>query len=431
VSVSTSSRTAAVFLTAIFLLVTLRPHPAALGQLGSVYYADVLIAILGAGWVLTHPGRLLVPKSAYVLLMIGGLVVAVLAGISGLAAYGPLRTGAAINVLRFGYYVAFIFLATTLAARIDLTTRHVRYLLDVAFVANLFLVVIQAFDPPLLGEFVRWLYGSEKLRVLATGYPRVYGSFFNANWFGAYLVFTFLGWLWLFRSNDIASRGLVVRGILLTGVVLLSGSRTGVIGVAIGALAYVALVRELKPTVVALFVIAGGGLFLVTVGQSTPMLEQALGRFTDLATLVLGRDLDTVATLGVRLDQWSDALAAFVQRPWLGYGDSGLGTGFIPHNSPLALLLAFGALGAFGFAGWFLLVIVQVQRTSVSAKSLKDIRGWFVSFTVALAAMAQAADFVNTSQVLALWFLLAAVVLGQAVRGQRRFPFGCSQVNAG
>ena len=110
--------------------------------------------------------------------------------------------------------------------RVTLLNKFMDWFFFIIFVVSM----IQLFAPPVIGDLIHNLYGTTKLRSIWTGYPRVYGTFYNANWFGVYLVF-YLAWLnSILLEKKVHFIAYLLRLILLVILFVVAGSRTAIIG---------------------------------------------------------------------------------------------------------------------------------------------------------------------------------------------------------
>lgn len=399
-------------LTLAVLLVTIRPHPDWIPHVAAVYLGDLLLAVLMTLYWLIRGDSLRVSRAATEFVLVSAFALVLLCASLLAAVYFDGGDGqqAVVNVLRFSYYFfAFCFFLVTLGQNGGPDARWLLRLVDLSFAFNVVIAAFQLLDPPALGDLVTGLFGSDKLRTVWTGYPRVYGAFFNANWFGAYLTFCATGWFALFSIGGMTQRALLGRGLLLFALLLFSGSRTGMIGLATGLA--VLLVRQPRPvTRGALLLLGSGGvLVLFSLNWLTVALGRTLGRFTEIGGATGQAALLSVSSLSGRLDAWRFGFDAFLKRPFYGYGDAGLGEGFIPHNSLLALVLTLGIVGTLAVLGWLAYGAVLIRRGKRRISRDEVAAHWFWGFTAGLAVMSLAADFVYTTQVGLLWVLVFSV----------------------
>lgn len=415
-------------LVTVALLGLLRFSPSFVPLTVQVYWADAMILGLAALWFLSTR---LVPWSPELRLLLQLGLASLLLLTVALIGSVLLTRGAipaadnVIQVLRFCVYgVVLIFLAD-LAIRTETDWGRLAHVMVVgAVAANILLVLVQLLDPPVMGSLAYMFWGEDKLRPLASGYPRVYGTFFNANWFGV-----FVAWVLTYavaRWSELAHRP-VRLGLLVAAAVFLlaaSGSRTGIISTVVGITVTLILRpggREGGPgrrgagmariTVVAVAAVVITG---VIVAIQRLELHRLAGRFIDLWLLLMDPAATEVSTLNARVAAWTKAYSIFRGSPIFGVGGSTQSAGVSPHNGYLSMLMNFGVTGAAGLAAFVLGACVLSRRSLRHGASSRRLYGWFYGFTAAFAVAMLAGDFVYTSRLIFLWILILALVAGQA-----------------
>jgi O-antigen ligase len=418
---------AATILVAVALLGTLRVNPRDLPVVVSVYWADVVLLAGTAFWFLHVRGVCWTGELRWIAHSGLWSLVLITVAIVGSSAF---PTGAVpvqeslIQVIRFFVYGALLVFMSDVAIRSRVDWQRIAApVVAIAVGANIVIVGVQLLDPPVLGPAVYALWGDEKLRTLASGYPRVYGTFFNANWFG---VFVAWGLTYVVASYRVlAARpirfGLSVAALML--LIIVSGSRTGILATASGVAVSGMLLwrpgqRErtaTRPrTKISLIIVAAAVVGAVVTILRRLDLDRFIRRFTELAMLLSLSEEAEVATLSARLNAWQNALEMFQTAPIFGVGGSTATTGLAPHNGYLAMLMNFGVVGAAALAAFVLGVcFLAWSRLGRDAES-RRLQAWFFGFTVALSVAMLAGDFVYTSRLVFLWLLIVALVAGQA-----------------
>lgn len=152
------------------------------------------------------------------------------------------------------------------------------------------------------------------------------------------------------------------------GAVALTGSRTALIALALGAIAIVAAKRRSR--LLRLLVLLTGVLSVVALLLLRPELPGSLSRF-----LIDGNSVS-------RQEIWRFAIELFAERPWLGWGTGGFadawqishaGAAALPvthaHSLLLEFLVAYGIPGGLTVAvfSWGLLRVAWLRRRSAGA----------------------------------------------------------------
>lgn len=237
-------------------------------------------------------------------------------------------------------------------------------------------------------DWVHWLWGTDKLRSLQSTSPRVYGSFYNANWFGVYSVFLAVCAWGLFYTREIAKLSFALYLILAVAFIVVSGSRTALIGIAVvvvSALLVVSFrrgIRQFIRVTVGLFLVLAAILF----GATRFIDERFLRRWRELFTG------EVVSSADSRFETWVISWSRVLENPLVGTGVMGA-----PHNSYLATLEAFG----FIFGGLVLALYVALVGSSwlLSKRQEATI---VVPILMAFSVMAATAEFFYTTQLMIL-----------------------------
>ena len=237
-------------------------------------------------------------------------------------------------------------------------------------------------------DWVHWLWGTDKLRSLQSTSPRVYGSFYNANWFGVYSVFLAVCAWGLFHIRQIGKLSFALHLLLAVAFIVVSGSRTALIGLAVvvvSALLVLGVQRGIRQ-----FVRVTVGLFLGLV-----VILFSAGRFLDERFLKRWLELfsgEGVVSAAGRFATWASSWSRVSENPLGGGGVMG-----IPHNSYLATLEAFGLM----FGGLVLGFYVALVGSSWLLAKRQEAT-IVVPILMAFSVMAGTAEFFYTTQLMIL-----------------------------
>lgn len=418
---------AATFLLGVALLGILRFNPTFLPLVLTVYWADVAILALGLLWFLNARRLSWMPAVRWTagsgLLALVLIVIAIL-GSSLFARSAPPGEENIIQAVRFTVYGITTLLLADLAVRSDVDWHGVaRRLVVAALLVNVGVAMIQLLNPPGLGPLVYALWGEDKLRSLASGYPRVYGTYFNANWCGVFVAWcvTYLVATWRTGSRTPLRQGLLLSAALF--LLIVTGSRTGILATAAGAtvagLAQVDLARfgrvqlRRRSGFTGLVVVAAA-IAVIVVAVRRLDLSRFATRFVELAMLLSAPGEAEVGTLESRFRAWGQGLELFWSAPIFGVGGSTETTGIAPHNGYIAMLAHFGVVGAAGLSLFVVCACILARRTLGGDPGSRGLHAWFFGFTAALSVAMMAGDFIYTSRLIFLWLLVLAFAVGQA-----------------
>lgn len=403
--VSTTNRQLIRILSVIIYLVLLRPHFDFGPPLLSVYFADGIILLLI--FIVLTKYKIKVPRNqiqtifisfTYIFLLILPLIIHFLTGNASLDLI--------LKYFIIIYYIIFFWFLTIMTARLENPYLFYSRLLNVSFIVIFIIALIQFLNPPILGDLIKVIYGSAKLRNVYSGYPRVYSTFYNANWFGVYLVF-FLGWINSnFLMKKISLKEYFLKMCLLLLLMFSLGSRTALLGGSIVMFIqwfdyrYIRRVVKFLPIIIVLVPSIFGGL------RNSTFLDKTLNRFTSTWDLFLQVGFDMSVLDPGRWYTWSLVFERFKSNPLVGSGGSGE---LIPHNSYLYFLDTFGLMGV----SITILCVVALLYicTKENRKSVESniSRKWLYSFIVSFGVMCLSADFIFTTQVMLLLVISASI----------------------
>lgn len=295
------------------------------------------------------------------------------------------------------------FLLIKIPNRENLTAKIVNKTFLIVFVVS----IIQLINPPLLGDIIRAIYGSEKLRDITSGNARVYGTFYNANWFGVYLVF-FLAWLnSSFIYKKITFKKYIVSGSLLAMLLIVSGSRTAMVGAIICILFQFVDIKNKKN--VAFLSVASMIVFLGvrSIAYKVPELDGTLRRFTSTIDIFRAQGTSISELNPARWNSWMRTIDLIKDNLFFGSGSTSV-IG-IPHNSYLYLFNMFGLIGAISIITLVFTFFYFRRLESVKFDRNRVINKWKLGFMPAFLVMSLTAEFMVTTQVMLLVIYIYAV----------------------
>lgn len=399
----------------LFLLVivsiVLRPHPSVMGNAASVFSFDLVLA---AVWIFSviYTGRLPVSLTAfrYLLLLFSllfiGLVILVV----------KLDFQALFDWVKVLYIsIAGFFLGNYAKQYSGRLVDHFPLLVYVLFA----IFLIQLFQIAFLNDIASAIWGDTKLRGIASSSQRVYGPFYNSNWAGVcvgMLLVFYVSILRLIKAR-LVTVALVTSCLLI--MLFLTGSRSSWVATAAGLVTFV--VCNLKFISQSIFRRSIGGRILFLAGSAAIVyaglynffgaVQINMQRFDELVLMLSTSDLSQMSSAESRVLIWGNAIDILIQTPLFGVMDS---TASSPHNSYLYFFLIFGMPVGFSLiVVMFLLPVIILKKRDVAVLSL------VCPVAVVLLAASFTADYLATTQVMLLYFVLLSTLV---------FVFG-TQVN--
>lgn len=347
----------------ILSLVYVRPHFSFLPDLISVYWPDFVIALAAISYLLRNDNN----KKRYTnislsfkiseLVLLVGLLIPILIKF---IVYGfSFDTLFAYSKLIY-YYIVFITFSR-ITSNVLFMKKKINKIIEISFIWNFFVSLIQLLAIPVFFDFVSIIYGSEKLRTIWTGYARVYGTFYNANWFGVYILFI-ISWMNERMINkDIRPSRYFISWVIIIFMLVISGSRTAVMGAIL--ITCIQLMRGLSlRKVITVFVVFIPVLLgIISIISQIEILGRTLGRFTYMIDLILlnGFNMETLA--GSRWPEWQNSLKVFYESPWIGSSINN----FIPHNSYISVLIRFGLIGTIIMLFFIVMLAQRMKSTNL------------------------------------------------------------------
>lgn len=261
------------------------------------------------------------------------------------------------------------------------------------------LFILQIFRVGGISEMIYEIYGDTKLRSIASSSPRVYGSFFNANWAGVYLMVCWISLISLSAYKLITIRSFLLLASLLILMTIGTGSRTAIVGISVALLWFLMIwmIFYAYSGKLIAFLKLGTALFCLIL--LVIIFVEDLVIFSRFQELLTAEDLSDVESLSSRIEQWRQAIAHFMESPLLGPGVEG-----IPHNSYIAWLQAFGIIG---FTPLVALLLALLFRWRTIGRRFSVL--YSSSVLAGFLVMAMTAEFFFVTQIL---LLVAPIVFG-------------------
>lgn len=360
----------------ILLLIFVRPHFSFLPDMISVYWPDIIILLLSIIYLLKTDGSNKNSIQKVAILRTSELLIFMLLLFPILINF--MVNGLSIDIL-FAYlkliYYYIVFLAITqLANSVYPMKNTINEIIYIGFIVNFIISLVQLLAIPVLYDFISIIYGTEKLRTIWTGYARVYGAFYNANWFGVYLLFV-ISWVnEQMISREFKRLRYFISLIFIVIMLVISGSRTAVLGaILVTAIQFMKGLR-LKKIFAISFVFIPGLIGLVSIIGRIEILSRTFGRFTNMIDLIISNGLSIETLAGSRWPEWQNSISVFYESPWIGSSIEN----FIPHNSYISILIRFGIIGT--VAIFFLTLIFSRRFKSINNISKNKVYFGITSF---------------------------------------------------
>lgn len=255
-------------------------------------------------------------------------------------------------------------------------------------------------------------------------FTRISGPFSQSTTFGRYLMFMVIFGFGVHRY--LARRLRVALGVLLAAslvFLLLTNTRSAILGAALG-LVVVALLHRSRRLLVALCLVAVAGAALL------PTVAQRFGQLAD-STAVGGGP--TGNTLAWRVDYWSEIVSLANRNPVTGIGPNM--TKFEadeakkPHNDFLRAYVETGLLGLLAYLAMMVLCLHAgwaALRRAPPGTLGRGIAVGFLGCAVAFVAVSAASNVI--SNVVTLWYFAAFAAAANAIA--RGVPAGTDRVVA-
>lgn len=253
------------------------------------------------------------------------------------------------------------------------------------------IVIFQLFFLGFMTDFVHFVYGTEKLRTFyGSSRPRGYGSFFNANWFGVYIVIVSASLFYLLHSRNIGWFRFLIGIAISLCMLIMSGSRTALIGLFVLIIVIFFLSFSFAKLFKYSFFFLLPFTFVFVYFVNSPSCFSFFKRFIEFFQMIMTLDVDSLAP--GRVEAWICSVNKFIENPFLGAGIN-----FISHNSYLTTINAFGFLGLFSFFVYIFVIMPYGMKNMNITKKI-----YAIPVLTSFFVMSLAADFLYTTQVFIL-----------------------------
>lgn len=276
-------------------------------------------------------------------------------------------------------------------------------ILRISILLNFLIVILQMFDLPLLSDVTYFVFGDNKLRTIWSGYVRTYGAFYNANWFGLYLVLclSFIDTELIEKKLDF--KKYLIYFVILVFMILVSGSRTSLIGALIvitfHSIHFLRLKNLIRISLLLTLLVLGVKSFI-----SIEIFTKTFARFFDYFQVVIDYGFNLEMLAGSRWEHWIYSFEVFQNSPFFGSDISE----FIPHNTYLSMLITFGFFGTIIIIWNFISLFILFNSHQMSLKKLfYKILVFIISFSIILSS----GDYFFSTQVMLMVFAYLVYVL--------------------
>lgn len=380
----------------LFILVFLRPHPTIFHPIISTFIGDFILILLTISYLffkkkITYINEFL---SLYYIILVLGFILIIPTSYHGIF-NGDISVIETTIRIYYMIFMTFFFISYFYKNYFNFN-RIMYYVAVIIFI----IATIQLFEIPILFDAIGFLYHTDKLRFFNGGYPRIYSTFFNANWFGAYLVLflAFNNTNYMFKKINF--RKYLFFLMLTITMLLVSGSRTALIGSTVMFSSQFFLYK-LNYKSIFNFIVFLVSIYAVFLAINTiPEMQKTLLRFTSfIYNFQYGADISQYDSRG---DIWTHWIYNITNKPIFGIGTFDT----TPHNSYIYILGTYGFFfGTFGlllfFTAFAYIVIYLKKNNSYSFVLISSL--W-----LALFSMSFFAEFFLTTQVMLSYLLITA-----------------------
>jgi len=373
----------------------------------------IMIIILIISFAFKYPNVFLIKKEVFrvvpmILLILLAFISLVSQYIASVILVIPTVSNDLFELYRYFYYFLVFFLGY-ISGTIFETKRFERIFLSIGGLV-IFIAILQYYNPMNVQNLISLVYTDEKLRSVHTSNPRVFGSMYNANWFG---VFTAIWTSYLFHlfSNSRFKSSVLWFLFLLYGFfgVYISGSRTAfiltIIGIIVSIIFSLYKNFNVKKVVILLTFISGLNVLLSIASENSK-------RFNEFYLAIKDGNLLEVSSFEGRVSTMSDSMDYALINPLTGIGFGNFYS-LLPHNSYLLIFIQFGIVGTAVFLTFFMYNIihnsikfVKCNKESESIVMLGLLTG--IIFIVAMLT----GEYINSIQLISFYMLLIGYVFG-------------------
>lgn len=377
----------------VLVFVFLRLHPVFVSDVIAVYFFDVVILLL-----ILSTGVL---RISNVEIIVSLILFAVLA-----MKWCSMRfdSDSFLSVIKIVYYMVFYRFINDKIKK-PLKMKQFQKICNSCFWIMFCIAIIQFLQIPGLSTVIYALYGEQKLRSLWSGNPRVYSTFFNANWFAVFIAGFAVYEISEYFINK-KSGMFMLRMLACSVLVIISGSRTGLIAFVIGAAVCIVFHKNGKLiiesiagiilAVMAVFYFGSKSEFFATTFKRYIYLKQILTTFGH------GNHIESLSDS--RWLFWKEGWQKFVESPIVGNGMGNL----IPHNAYLSFLISFGLLGTMTIVPFVLYFI----KKYTNKKNGRRIRAFSLALFAMYGVVMMSGDYLYSTQTMLAMITLLCLGAG-------------------
>lgn len=277
-----------------------------------------------------------------------------------------------------------------------------------ATIISIVIAILQYFNFGGVRSIISWIYTEEKLRGIESTNPRVFGSFYNANWFGVHLsIFAnYYLYMLLNKRNIIKNIIYVVLGVF---GIYISGSRTGIILFLLGFLIIfiIIILRNLNYKKILILIT-----LLILLKNIFEFIVSKNNRINELYTALVNMDFSNIDSFTGRIESAYNFKELIYINPISGIGYSNA-LNLLPHNSFLLILIQFGIIGATLFtAFWIFTFIFILIRVTKSVKEIYLLG--LLSVSLYCVSMFTG-EYINSIQLASVIFIVLGAVYGERI----------------
>lgn len=388
----------------LMVLVFLRPHFNFLSSFLATYLADIMMLLLGGSYIIISRKKLSTEDSKLIILFIFlGVFLLLPLMVHSLETITDYKIWSNYGKLIYYCLMFWCFYQVLLKIpnEIKLFEKTMNYFFWIIFAV----AMVQLTDFPILNKIVFEVYNTEKLRTIWTEYARIYSTFYNANWFGVYLVFYF-GWLnsrFLYGMEN--TKKYIVYLIPLITMFIISGSRTAMIGLIV--LLFIQILMAKDSRKVLKILVSGIIVFYLAqyIIDRFEYINKTIMRFTSTIETLLYDNFNLAKATPGRVESWAETWDLIKTNPAFGSGQ----IDFIPHNSYLYFLNMFGFFGGFVILSAVVIYFLVKKKKTYDNLILKQVNNWQMGFIFSFLVMSFSAEFFFTTQVILLVVIMFSI----------------------
>ncbi|PIC67985.1 hypothetical protein CSV78_04115 [Sporosarcina sp. P16a] len=272
------------------------------------------------------------------------------------------------------------------------------------------IAILQYFNPLNIQVALSYIYTEEKLRGLGANNPRVFGSMYNANWFGLFAAIWTSYIFFLLQKSDISKRilWLVLLSYGIFGIYV-SGSRTGFVLMVLGLIVTILLSLcksfKIKNIIISFLVVFGIYNFI-------PFIREKSNRFNELFIAFGTGRFEGVSSFEGRISTLKNSLEYASINPLTGIGYGNF-YNLLPHNSFLLLLIQFGIIGLTVISMYFAYNIFIITRKALKS-SISNENVYLIALLTAIILNVGmlSGEYVNSIQLMSFYMLIVGYALG-------------------